>query len=195
MRMTLLLGLLSVGLLAACGGVEPEARDSDVTGQALPPCEQACFVAYNSCMRRAPTQEAQALCLERMAGCYQICEGGAAKPVEAMRPPPCQSRCDLLHELCINEAGTPEAQALCDAERKVCKLACVPSAEQPVEAQAVLTCGEVCVKAYRFCLLRATTNEEKAGCACQSRQCHTGCMPMSPGSTGTAADDETCYQF
>ncbi|MCY1039806.1 hypothetical protein OV208_00640 [Corallococcus sp. bb12-1] len=192
MRMTLLLGLLSVGLLAACGGVEPEAQDSDVTGQALPPCELACVGSYNSCMRRATTLAAEDACLERRLLCFDGCGAGAVQPVEALRPPPCQSRCDLLHELCINEAGTPEAQALCDAERKVCKLACVAPAAQPVEAMAVPTCPEICARAYHRCKLLAKTPEDFELCGCWNYQCMDSCVPLSPGSTGTAAYDVTC---
>ncbi|RKH08756.1 hypothetical protein D7Y13_27000 [Corallococcus praedator] len=143
MRMTLLLGLLSVGLLAACGGVEPEAQDSDVTGQAL-------------------------------------------------RPPPCEFRCDLLHELCINEAGTREAQALCDSQRAECKLACAAPAAQAMEASAIPPCPELCARAYHRCKLLAKTPEDFELCGCWNYQCMDSCAPLSPGSTGTAAYDVTC---
>ncbi|RYZ38688.1 MAG: hypothetical protein EOO71_22980 [Myxococcaceae bacterium] len=176
MRMTLLLGLLSVGLLAACGGVEPEAQDSDVTGQALPPCEQACFVAYNNCMRRAPTQEAQALCLERMDGCYQICEGAAAKPVEALRPPPCEYACELAYNYCRRNAQTPEALALCESERADCDGMCPAPAAKPVEALRPPPCQSRCDLLHELCINEAGTPEAQALCDAERKVCKLACV-------------------
>ncbi|NMO13952.1 hypothetical protein HPC49_08840 [Pyxidicoccus fallax] len=81
MRMAIMAGLLSVGMLVGCGGAEMDAQEptgapteETVTAMAPPPCERACLTLYNYCMRSAQTPEQIAFCEEDLDSCYMGCE-------------------------------------------------------------------------------------------------------------------------
>jgi hypothetical protein len=74
MRRAIIAGLLSVGLFAGCGGVEPESRDVEALGPT--PCEAACIALYKGCMRQAPVDPDA--CLLEQRDCYNGCAGAVA---------------------------------------------------------------------------------------------------------------------
>ncbi|RKH08113.1 hypothetical protein D7V97_20450 [Corallococcus sp. CA053C] len=78
--MAIMVGLMSVGLLVGCGGVDPEAQAPDETAAAEPvqamrppPCEYACDLALNACRRNAPTPEAAEACQADYFDCLSQC--------------------------------------------------------------------------------------------------------------------------
>ena len=82
-----ILGVLVVGLLAGCGGVEEVESEQDISAQALPPCQQACVNGYQYCRTRTTTPIEQ--CAAERNACLEEClEGGAAPegvPVGALK--------------------------------------------------------------------------------------------------------------
>ncbi|WP_163998575.1 hypothetical protein [Pyxidicoccus caerfyrddinensis] len=78
MRLVIIAGLTSVGLILGCGGVEAEPRQ-DVAQQALPPCEQSCLNAYKLCLKNNPP-EFHYICEESESACYYNCPGGHVAP-------------------------------------------------------------------------------------------------------------------
>lgn len=125
MRLSVIAALLSVGFFAGCGGVEPEAQDTqDVTAMAPPPCERACTTMYNYCMRNATTPEQQEWCAQDEYECYQGCNLGAA-PVQAMAPG-CREKCNQVYATCKRSATTPEDLAWCVEDHDFCLSLCPP---------------------------------------------------------------------
>lgn len=76
MRLAILVGLMSVGLLAGCGGMEPDA-EAPVQAMRPPPCEYACELARNYCLRNAPTPEAVEACWAD----YNLCASDCPAPL------------------------------------------------------------------------------------------------------------------
>ncbi|RKH38901.1 hypothetical protein D7X12_25000 [Corallococcus sicarius] len=74
--MAILVGLMSVGLLAGCGGTEADA-EAPVQAMRPPPCEYACELARNYCLRNAPTAEAAAACHAE----YDLCTSECPAPL------------------------------------------------------------------------------------------------------------------
>ncbi|GMU01548.1 hypothetical protein KH5H1_56680 [Corallococcus caeni] len=79
MHLSVIVALMSVGLIAGCGGMEEDIQDAEVTGQDFTQCWNRCVATHQGCLQNATTPDAKAFCDKKFNFCVDRCESGTAR--------------------------------------------------------------------------------------------------------------------